>query len=91
MQTITHEAAAQIRAEYAAALGPKPAGVTPKFGPGYTEALSVGVESYSVCMTAPSYPQKFGADRAAAEAFARKTGRTVSVDIDAVRVRTRWV
>ena len=46
-------------------------------------------EEFVVVLSAPSYPAKFDT-REAAEAFARKTGRVVTVRSKPIRRRVRW-
>jgi hypothetical protein len=48
-------------------------------------------EEYVVVLAAPSYPRNFGTDKAAAESFARKTRRCVTVDTIPVTRRVRWI
>jgi hypothetical protein len=46
-------------------------------------------EFFVVALAAPSYPKRFD-DRAAAEKFARKAGRTVSVEFERIMRRVKW-
>lgn len=48
------------------------------------------VEEYYVVMSAPTYPKRFGTNRAAAEEYAKRVKRSVSVDRREVERRVKW-
>ncbi len=58
------------------------------FAPDCFEVVGT-VPEYRVVMSAPNYPRVFS-DRDAAEAFAKKTGRRVTVSTRTIQRRIKW-
>lgn len=69
-------------------LGPRPAPHLIRFDRDCFEAAGTRTE-YVVCLSAPRYPERFDS-REAAEAFALRTNRSVSVETSIIWRRVKW-
>ena len=78
-----------VTTETRPALGPRPEPHLIRFDRDCFEAAGTEIE-YSVGLSAPSYPRKFGTDKAAAEAFAKRTNRHVTETARTIWRRVKW-